>query len=282
MSKIISEIKSFFKRFNLFDSLVNNWLLLRNRLLFFILRKKTGSFRIPKKLKVSYSDDFCQMSVEELDSRWIRKQHWGNYHPNDLQQWYDPKAVNLTTSGLHLSVTQNKLKIQNGEIQNGVGLVTSKTPLSYGYYRWTFQLPKGPQLWPAIWLSHYKTWPPEIDVFEGYSDWNSKFGKHINTNIHLGNSSETHYGLGAFRNGFLVPKDSDVVMELHWTKKSIKIYYNHFLVRVITDGRHLRWFNQDPNMWVILNNALRVKIGPDWFLGARKDFIIKKFEYFYD
>lgn len=267
----MKKIQTFFKAFSLSDWFINNWLLLYNRYLRYIKGVKFGKYEVPSRV-TTYSDDFRDMDIEEFNSRWIRNQHWGNYHPGDLQQWYDPKAVEIVTGGLILKVTGNSHPDKSLGISNGVGLVTSKMEFSYGKYRWVLKLPKGRQLWPAIWLSGSKTWPPEIDVFEGYSNDLAEWGKHINTNIHCGDTPENHFGLGAFRGGFLINPDSEVIMDLHWTEDFIKIYYNGFLVRVVTSKRHLGWFNKNPEMWVIMNTALRAKA-----TGKIEDYTISPF-----
>lgn len=270
------------------DWIINNWLLLKNRIAKHILRETYGKyFTLTRGKKLQYVDLFKAFTESDLDSKYIRQQYWGKYHPDNLQQWYDPSAIELKDDGLHLKITENKFTVTDNpdhlgyEIKNGVGLVTSKTPFSYGYYRWVFKLPKGINLWPAIWLSHSETWPPEIDVFEGYSGDKGEFGKNINTNIYCGNKPANHYGLGAFRGGFLVSKEDSVIMHLHWTKDFIKIYYNGFLVRVVTDKKNLQWFNVKPSMWLILNAALQ-KSPKNISEVTERDFIVESFKYYTD
>ena len=116
-------------------------------------------------------------------------------------------------------------------------------------------------MWPAVWTGCAFSWPPEIDVVEAYSDINSKYGKDLQTNIHVGNTGESHYNLGALEHGRIINSDKFIKFSLHWEKDFIKIYYNDYLVRVITDERDLKWFNENPYQVVILNSALISKSG---------------------
>ena len=45
-------------------------------------------------------------------------------------------------------------------------------------------------------------------------------------------------------------------MSCWWTEDFIKIYYNGYLVRVITSNDILKWF-KDQRMSIVLNNAIR-------------------------
>lgn len=254
-----------------YDLIFNAWLFVKNWILYHILCDEHGDFKIPENYRLNYWDDFRNMSEEDLNKKYIRSQFWGDYHPNDLQQWYDPKAVNLTNGALWLSATENTKEVTsyyiNGELQNnqtpktiphGVGLVTSLETFKYGIFDWDVRLPKGCGLWPAVWLSGKITWPPEIDVIEGYSDDKGKYNKNLNTNIHCGSKPENHYGLGADRHGLYINANKNLRLTCHWTKDFIRIYYNGFLCRQITNQKDLAWFNQD--MVVIMNQALRREI----------------------
>lgn len=240
------------------DKINNSVTTLLNKFRFYILGKCYGKFTNPRAV-ATYSDVYGVMSEQEFDDKFIRSQYWGVYHPKQLQQWYDPAAIKLDWKGLNLKVTDNPYTVPGSGyiITDGVGLVTSKRVFSYGVYEWIFSLPKGRQLWPAIWLSNVDTWPPEIDVMEGYSNYNMKYDNRIETNIHCGNGQSSKYSLGAKGDGWLCKDTNNITAHLHWTRDFIKIYYNGYLVRQITDKKHLAWFNGNPGMRVIMNNAIR-------------------------
>lgn len=250
------------------DTMHNATLATLNWVRYNILRKKHGNFVLPYGYTLSHSEYFTDMSFYDLDALYIRRQYWGDYHPADLHQWYDPAAVTLN-DGLNLCITENtkdvtSYKVNNIlmdnlqliKINNGVGLVTSVKSYTYGIFEWNIILPKGVGLWPAVWMSSRDSWPPEIDVIEGYSDKNGKYGKNINTNIHCGSSDTTHYGIGANRHGLFVNTDLTLNLICDWNADRIKIYYNGFLCRVLTNGDDTKWFKNE-NMRIILNHGLR-------------------------
>ena len=45
----------------------------------------------------------------------------------------------------------------------------STTGYRYGWFEAKIKLPKGKNLWPAFWMWAWDSWPPEIDIFEGYT-----------------------------------------------------------------------------------------------------------------
>ena len=51
-------------------------------------------------------------------------------------------------------------------------------------YKFECKLPKGVGLWPAIWLSCDKTWPPEIDILEAYSNEKGDYKNDLQSNFH--------------------------------------------------------------------------------------------------
>jgi beta-glucanase (GH16 family) len=47
--------------------------------------------------------------------------------------------------------------------------VSNTTKFGYGYFEIEAKLPTGRNLWPAFWMWSFDSWPPEIDILEGYS-----------------------------------------------------------------------------------------------------------------
>lgn len=256
------------------DKVLNVTFNVWNCIQYYVFRIRAGNFNFPKDIGLAYSEDFVRMTNVDFDKKYIRRQLWGDYHPADLQQWYDPQAV-IIKGGLNLCVTENTKEVTsynvNGVqqnnlfpavIPNGVGLVTSIKSYEYGIFVWNILLPTGAGLWPAVWMSGRDSWPPEIDVLEGYSEKNGKYGKSLNTNIHCGSSNETHYGIGANRHGLFVDKDEILNLICDWNKDRIKIYYNGFLCRIVTNKDDMKWF-ESQNMRIILNQGLRKEIMHD-------------------
>ena len=241
------------------DKVINHWLSVKN--FFFHVLSYQPEFNIPVGYKCAYLDDFTIMNEDVFDKKYIRQQRWGNYHPDDLSQWYDPKAVELS-GGLVLKITNNTLNLSDGNIiMRGVGLVQSKNTFGYGIYEWKVKLPVGKKLWPAVWVGCRSSWPPEIDIVEGYSDIKGKYKNKLNSNVWLGKDTETekHFQLRAMSHGFLCDTSEPIKFTLHWEKDFVKIYYNDFLVRKIENKDDLEYLNMDPNVVVVLNTATNVK-----------------------
>ena len=142
----------------------------------------------------------------------------------------------------------------------------------YGLFVWNIELPIGDRLWPAIWLSGSMYWPPEIDVLEGYSNSDGRYKNKLNTNAYYANGLQ----IGAMSHGFLCKEGKELNLKLDKQKDYIKIYYNNYLVRQITDKNVLASINSEP-MNIIINNAVIDK-NPE--RGIALPFIIKSFEYY--
>ena len=268
MKNLFNKIKYFF--WSLKDTTFNISLNVWNFVLYNIFKTKNKDFTILSGYELSYFDDFTKLSIKDINLKYNLTQTWMPYLPSDMNQWYDPAGTTIDKEGLKLSVTQNTLNVTTYEINgilsykqpiinipHGIGTVTSKKAFQYGIYEWNIKLPKGPQLWPAIWLTGRDSWPGEIDINESYSDNSGNYGRNLNSNIHCGSNPENHYSIGANRHGLFVDVDKTLNLILHWSTDFIKIYYNGFLCKILTNPKDLAWFNNDPNMLVIMNTGLR-------------------------
>lgn len=259
------------KLHNLWDKIVNNLLNAKVWVQYHVFKQKHGSFKIPSNLKLFTFQNFLSMSETELNNLYRKNQAWGDYHPADLQQWYDDAAVSLL-GGLNLSITDNTKVVTsymvNKEllhnqppvtINHGVGLCASYNSYGHGIFEWDIKLPLGVGLWPAVWLSSANSWPPEIDVIEAYSDEKGRYQNRLETNIHVGSNGDNHYSLGAVGHGWFINTNEILNLKCYWTQDFIKIYYNDFLCRIIKNKTDLKWFD-NKRMIVIVNAALRKNI----------------------
>lgn len=200
---------------------------------------------------------------------WLTQERWGQYHPNKPIVWYDPSAVEIDSSDtLTLKCRPNEKTVDGLTIPIGTGLISCTTEFGYGKFEICAKLPNGPFVWPAFWMWSFDSWPPEIDVFEGYSNkrnsyfnWSlrSLIGKFwaVNSNIHLG-LSPNNYMVGAKSHwlGFRSPSKKFNKYGLIWTDSEIKILFNDRVVRKITDEKVISQF-RGHKMNVIINNSIQ-------------------------
>jgi len=204
---------------------------------------------------------------------WLPQERWGQYHPKKSFVWYDPSAVSINDSDyliLKCRPNQKDFTTDTGvlSVPIGTGLISCTTKFGYGKFEIKAMLPDGECVWPAFWMWAFESWPPEIDVFEGYTNkkgsyfnWSlrSLIGKFwaVNSNIHLG-AEPNNYMLGAKSHwlGWKNPKKTFNKYGCIWTDKEIKILFNDKVVRKITDEKVLSQF-RGKKMNVIINNSIQ-------------------------
>ena len=237
--------------------------------------------------------------------KWRYGMRWGDFHPDALYQYYDTNGTlsYVSTEGLVLelrNIPKTYIKRQLPEwrqspnmpeeftIPTGVGLVTSTEGWQYGWFEAWIKLPKGQSYWPAFWLSGVNSWPPEIDIFEAYSDqgpdYDGKFlfskmkGKRIQPNLHYGVVEE---GTKKMYGPYDVPvadcTDRFVQYACHWERDFIKIYYDGALVFETTDPDVLKWYNREKDQMLVIFNHGRMKDQPNDGLPYESAMIVKSF-----
>lgn len=218
-------------------------------------------------------------------------QGWGQVNPN-YNYWFDPDGIEINErSGCaRLSITNNK----NYEKQFGAGQLASIDKYTYGIFKWHYDLPIGRNLWPALWLTGANSWPPEIDVMEG---WPSNKGIYKNrTNyrrlvlfndiqprLHCG-TPETHKSWSnkvfgteyTWRCHQNVNKTNNCRLE--WYPDIIRVYYNGYKVFECTDKEILKHYHDQP-MIVVMNNAVTSRFTEKDLSSIKRDFYIWDFDY---
>ena len=131
--------------------------------------------------------------------------------------------------------------------------------------------PEGNNLWFSFWLTACDSWPPEIDIFEGYTDKNGscfdKLGLHwrfpflyrdvrMESNVHYKDDKEIHRHIspkGDHKSMFKLPLESSWNhFRCEWREDSIKFYINNNLHRVVKDKKILSKM-KTKGMWMIFN-----------------------------
>ena len=231
--------------------------------------------------------------------KWRPREKWGTYHPDKTYCYYDRSAIEINEKDEMILKTQMNPKTFKGkslhynseltelEIPIGVGLISSVDGFGYGYFEIEAKLPTGKNLWPAFWMSPFESWPPEIDVFEGYTknrnnyfhfDLKNPFGFwRVETNFHCG-KQPNNYSLGAKTHwlGFKSPSKNYNKFGCLWSEDKIEIYYNNRLVRKLTDDKLLAEY-RGKSMNIKINNHVDKDI--DIINPTPSEYKIKYFKY---
>jgi beta-glucanase (GH16 family) len=256
-----------------------------------LVKGKSRLVQPPKDYKLVFEDNFTTLD----ESKWKLGQAWGDFHPEHLYQYYDitGELVYTTSEGLSLDLRKKPKHYIKADLPTwrqtekmpdeftipvGVGLVTTLDSWQWGWFESEIKLPKGEAYWPAFWLSGVNTWPPEIDIFEAYSDkgayYNNKLLKLFNVkdwkiqpNIHWGDTNNgTKEQYGSYNSPVNDVTERFVQYVCHWERDFIRIYYDGLLILECTDKKVLDWFNrQSDKMNIIINHGLHSAkvINPD-------------------
>jgi beta-glucanase (GH16 family) len=244
------------KKESIKDNITNSLLYVRAKIRSFNSHQTNGNDEPDtNKMNLVFEDNFNTFNTDT----WRVGQPWGLFHPKSLYQYYDERSVYIKDNDLILAETYlpKEFTLEDGTVVSipySVGLVTSKESFGYGFYEFELTLPNGSGLWSAAWLTGANSWPPEIDVVEAYSDNNGKYGQKLQTNMFFGSDSDVK--MAQPRNNPVYNPLARLKMSCWWTESFIKIYYNGYLVRVITSNDTLKWF-KDQRMIIVLNNAIR-------------------------
>lgn len=214
---------------------------------------------------------------------WMPRQKWGTMHPDHPNKWYGEESVRIDDAGnLALSVVYEPRNIdeKNNHFVKPApcdlkkphsdfrcGLVRTVESFSYGDFIIKCNLPKGKKLWPSFWFGSDEAWPPEIDVFEGYSGpdsdykieydnrkcnigawWSNmvrrKLYIRVEPNIHYYSAKNSHLMVGPEQPSIgYYNFDGENEFRLEWRKNHISIYHNGHRVMHETRKKVLDCFN---------------------------------------
>lgn len=222
--------------------------------------------------------------------RWLTRIHNAErYTGPERKYWADDNAISVDSLGyLHLKTRYNPRQFKHGKPLIGAGLISSEKRFMHGTFDISCQLPKGKWLWPAYWCIGGKTWPPEVDMFEGYSDkkgsyrdfhWLNPFAPwNIETNAWYGTPTSLKQ-IGAKQHSKVNgdPSSRFEYYKLEWTPKKMKIYFGKNVVREIDNKEILSKCNEQ-GIYIIMNNGIC-----DDANGLENhqpsDFVVKYFSY---
>jgi len=235
-------------------------------------KEVTGERKVlpPEGYVLAFEDDFTSTSLN-MDE-WRYGQPWGFFHTDQLWWYWTGEATQNTKDGLvlenkYLPKTIYKKDLpqwqQKPELPDeftlpwASGLISSKRSFKFGWIEAEIKLPKEEMQWSAFWTSGTNSWPPEIDIFEAYTDQDVN-DISLKPNIHWGTGNTWQEGkkdYGAPRIFVKDPQDRFVQYAIHWTDKFIKIYFDGHLVQVCKNHAMLKC--NAAEQFIILNNGLK-------------------------
>ena len=194
------------------------------------------------------------------------KSHW--YYEEDAVKQTGNNSVELTT----LYKPGTEIHHWDGNIYYptyGSGIIRSVDEFTYGTFLADIMLPRGLHLWPSFWLTGSKFWPPEIDIFEAYSD--KKKGKYteglhwnIKHNIHYQTDTSSHEWIHAkgipYFSLMNKPTKNYNNYKLEWTPNSIKFLVNNHVIRDIDyhdDPEVINGLNRSPYMYMVFSMEIK-------------------------
>jgi beta-glucanase (GH16 family) len=229
----------------------------------------------PTEYNTVFEDNF---NTKLNKTEWGYGQAWGEYHPDNLCQYYDNDGTlsYVINDKLVLDLRNNpktwKLSETNDEltIKTGIGMVHSKEAWRYGWFEAFIQLPEGQSYWPAFWLSGKHSWPPEIDIFEAYSHdgplynkprffkWFNRPNQKIQPNLHYGSVEDgTKRMYGARDIPVMDATKRFVQYACLWEEDKIEIYYDGIKVFQCTDPKILENYNNElSHQRIVINHGL--------------------------
>ena len=186
---------------------------------------------------------------------WIARPLWGEHHPEDNIKWYDQDAYEILRDGtLVLKVTDNPRVFVNEYGEHvckpwGIGWVRTTDEFKYGTFEWDMRLPFGRFMWPALWFEADKSWPPEIDCMEGWSEDTTNYVKNlifvnIKPTMHWGDKRDVqHETKNNNLRCWIKGGDKFDHYKTIWTPEYVEIWYNNHKVKRFTNKNMLEHLN---------------------------------------
>ena len=196
---------------------------------------------------------------------WSCKMEGGRIiHPEYPHTWYsdsDDVITRLRNGEMHLSYRNNPKEVKHwdGKVYHPTverAIIRTKQHFDYGIFSIEAMMPKGLNICSAFWLSGFGNWPPEIDIFESWSDdcnyfhkWNNHFpwfGSSWRTtyNVHYNDKKLIHRHLGSKNISTckqkLDPTENWIKYECVWEPDKITFKANDVITKVVSK-KYANW-----------------------------------------
>lgn len=230
-----------------------------------------GRYRREEKItdRISFpfdSQGYQLTFIDNFDSfdnkTWGKGQPWGQFHGDNLYQYYDDSAVYTQNGFLYLQnrIAPKQFRHADSQvtIKYGTGIINTAGShnFTYGYFAIRSKNPSGFATWPAFWLTGKNNWPPEIDIFE-------MLGKCEKGNIHKQTMS-VHYGKietqtkGSITKEVELEANTDSAFHVYsclWEPGEITFFTDGVKLKSIKLNNWMEQFFKEP-MYLLVNNAV--------------------------
>lgn len=226
--------------------------------------------------------------IEALGFSWMVGRNWGLAHPDHIC-YADEKCVEIGENGeIRLGILKDPAEFNSKIYDWGVGYLSSIEAIKYGTLELDFTLPTGNNLWPALWMYDCKTWPPEIDIVEGWSgDFIRSsylrfpgFNKIFPGVVLERRLSRSGGFMGKCTPACYIKKNRVNTCALYWTPEIMEVRYNGRLVMREKDPRRLEQLNASSGMNIHLQNYVTNDFTEEDYKGIKQqDLKVYKIRY---
>lgn len=195
--------------------------------------------------ELTFNDEFNDKKLDR--EKWRDHYYWGGRFNNDGVTYYGENQFQFTDSSMMLVAEESLSKDKKPYLS---GMIDSSPSFKqqFGYFEIRSKNPKGTGFWPAFWLVSTETWPPEIDVYEFFTNEPGR----IKSNQHwLNKRGEKRMQPKGYKTKIDLSENYHVYA-IEWSDKKIKWFFDN--KRIKTSRRGMKYLTK--NMHIIINNEI--------------------------
>lgn len=258
-----------FWRMTLKDFIYNQYYKIRFKYYRYFKKNKLQDYspenKDDKNLTLTFCDNFDKKSWTGKSKKWNVGEQWGNFHPERPNAYFGPPKEIINNKAVFSVEYKPKTFYLNNKEYNIPfkisWLNTSRTfKQQYGRFECRMTLPREKGTWPAFWLWG-PTWPPEIDILEGYGGHNGKSITRQEINVHWNTKQKRkHIRPWCLRvDNYKNVGENFYEFALEWTPNGMFFFTNGVLIYQMTNKKILnQWFNKEGiTPWLVLNHNIR-------------------------
>ena len=184
--------------------------------------------------ELTFNDEFNNHKLDR--EKWQDYYYWGGRSNNDGLTYFGVNQFQFSDSSL-LIVAEKKVSKDTIPYTSGMIDCNRSFKQQYGYFEIRSKNPKGTGFWPAFWLVSTEKWPPEIDIYEFYTNVPNR----IKTNQHwLDKKEKKHMQPKGYK--MKVDASTDFhTYAVEWTPEKIVWYLDNKKIKTSRQG--MKFFN---------------------------------------